>query len=153
MYTCKSEILNFSFSFFIKVFTVSNSNKISKIFFTLILIEYDDVVFKVWRDFLCCRISRYIDFSIIVSQALAGAWDIQHKEKNISQQYFLTFYPKNIFDDFSQKYFLTLFSTRSVGALRAPTSSWRPFRPLDFVLRALRALRPCDLRVGDLIVC
>ena len=35
---------------------------------------------------------------------------------------------------------------RSLGALRAPTSSWRPFGPLDFVLRALRALRPCDLR-------
>ena len=32
-------------------------------------------------------------------------------------------------------------------------SSWRPFRPLDFVLRALRALRPCDPRVGDWIVC
>ena len=41
--------------------------------------------------------------------------------------------------------------TRSLGALRAPTSSLRPFGPafgpsglLDFVLRALRALRPCD---------
>ena len=32
--------------------------------------------------------------------------------------------------------------TRSVGALRNPTSSWRPFGPLDFVLRALRPLRP-----------
>ena len=31
--------------------------------------------------------------------------------------------------------------TRSLGALRAPTSSWRPFGSLDFVLRALRALR------------
>ena len=43
--------------------------------------------------------------------------------------------------------------TRSLGALRAPTSSVRPFGPafgpsglLDFVLRALRALRPCDPR-------
>ena len=27
---------------------------------------------------------------------------------------------------------------RGLGALRAPTSSWRPFGPLDFVLRALR---------------
>ena len=27
--------------------------------------------------------------------------------------------------------------TRSQGALRAPTSSWRPFGPLDFVLRTL----------------
>ena len=35
-------------------------------------------------------------------------------------------------------------NTGSVGALRAPTSSWRPFGPLGFVLRALRALRPCD---------
>ena len=42
--------------------------------------------------------------------------------------------------------------TRSLGALRAPTSSWRPFGPLDFVLRALRALRQCDLRIGDWIV-
>ena len=31
--------------------------------------------------------------------------------------------------------------------------SWRPFGPLDFVLRALRALRPCDPRFGDWIVC
>ena len=30
-----------------------------------------------------------------------------------------------------------LWFTRSLGALRAPTSSWRPFGPLDFVLRAL----------------
>ena len=39
--------------------------------------------------------------------------------------------------------------TRSLGALRAPTSSQRPFGPLDFVLRALRALRPCDPRQGN----
>ena len=32
--------------------------------------------------------------------------------------------------------------TRSLGALRAPTSSWRPFGPLYFVLRTHRALRP-----------
>ena len=44
-------------------------------------------------------------------------------------------------------------NTRSLGALQAPTSSWRPVRPLDIVLRALRALRPCDPRVGDWIVC
>ena len=36
-----------------------------------------------------------------------------------------------------------LYQTRSLGALRAPTSSWRPFGPLDF---ALRALRPSDPR-------
>ena len=42
-----------------------------------------------------------------------------------------------------------LFLSRSLGALRAPTSRWRPFGPFDFVLRALRALRPCDPRVGD----
>ena len=39
---------------------------------------------------------------------------------------------------------------RSLGALRAPTSSLRPFGSalglLDFVLRALWALRPCDPR-------
>ena len=39
--------------------------------------------------------------------------------------------------------------TRSLGALWAPTSRWRPFGPLDFVLRALRALRPCDPRKVD----
>ena len=43
--------------------------------------------------------------------------------------------------------------TRSLGARWAPTSSWRPFGPLDFVLRALRALRPFDPRVGDRIGC
>ena len=43
--------------------------------------------------------------------------------------------------------------TRSLGALQAPSSSWRPFGPLDFVLRELRALRPCDLRHSDWIVC
>ena len=43
--------------------------------------------------------------------------------------------------------------TRSLGALRAPASSWRPFGPLDFVLRALQALRLCDPRVVDWIVC
>ena len=35
-----------------------------------------------------------------------------------------------------------MYSTRSLGALQAPTSSWRPFGPLDFVLPALWALRP-----------
>ena len=39
-----------------------------------------------------------------------------------------------------------IYITRSLGALRAPTSSWGPFGPLDFVLYALRALRPCDPR-------
>ena len=39
------------------------------------------------------------------------------------------------------------------GPLRAPTSSWRPYRPLDFVLHALRALRLCDPCIGDWIVC
>ena len=39
------------------------------------------------------------------------------------------------------------YTARSLGALRALTSSWRPFGPLDFVLRALRALRPCDPRI------
>ena len=46
-----------------------------------------------------------------------------------------------------------IYVNRGLGALRAPTSSLRPFGPafgpsglLDFVLRALRALRPCDPR-------
>ena len=36
----------------------------------------------------------------------------------------------------------TICSTRSLGPLRAPTSSRRPFRQLDIVIRTLRALRP-----------
>ena len=43
--------------------------------------------------------------------------------------------------------------TRSLRPLRGPTSSWQPFGPafgpsglVDFVLRTLRALRPCDPR-------
>ena len=58
-------------------------------------------------------------------------------------------YPGTIF--FSKIHHILIY--RSLGALRAPTSSWRPFGPalgpsglLDFVLRALRALRPCDPR-------
>ena len=39
------------------------------------------------------------------------------------------------------------------GDLRAPTSSCKPFGPLHFVLCALWALRPCDPRVGDVILC
>ena len=37
-------------------------------------------------------------------------------------------------DDFD--YLMIIMMTRSLGALRAPTSSWRPFGPLDFVFRA-----------------
>ena len=56
--------------------------------------------------------------------------------------------------DCCERYFCNiLLKTRSLGALPAPTSSWRPFGPLDFVIRALRALRPCDPPVGDWIVC
>ena len=33
----------------------------------------------------------------------------------------------------------------SLGALLVPTLSWRPFRPLNFVLRALRAVWPTQL--------
>ena len=35
-----------------------------------------------------------------------------------------------------------LYNIRSLRALRALTSSWRPFGPLDFVLRALWPLKP-----------
>ena len=42
-----------------------------------------------------------------------------------------------------------ILDTRSLGALRAPTSSWRPFGPFDFALRAFGALRPCDPRNND----
>ena len=44
--------------------------------------------------------------------------------------------------DLSWQVWLNYTNTRSLGALRAPTSSWRPFGPLDFVLRALWPLRP-----------
>ena len=40
---------------------------------------------------------------------------------------------------------MPLYTIRSEGARWAPTSSWRPIGPLDFVLRTLhstRALRP-----------
>ena len=48
---------------------------------------------------------------------------------------------------FSSKFILNLFEfvcraisdTKTLGALRAPTSSWRPFGPLDFILCALRS--------------
>ena len=33
---------------------------------------------------------------------------------------------------------------------KAPTSSWSPFGTLDFVFRAIRALRPFDPRKGDI---
>ena len=40
--------------------------------------------------------------------------------------------------------------TRNPGALWAATSSWRLFGHLDFVLCALRVLRPRDQRNGDI---
>ena len=48
--------------------------------------------------------------------------------------------------------FVIISVTRSLGALRDPPSSWRPFRSLDSVLCALWALRPCDSRNNDWIV-
>ena len=93
---------------------------------------------------------RYIGKAYLVSLAVGmvyllssyevfGIWDV------VSGIFF--FFKK--YEDLHLYYM----ETRSLGALRAPTSSWRPFGPLDFVLRALRALRPCDPRVGDWIVC
>ena len=43
---------------------------------------------------------------------------------------------------------VVMMTNRSVGALWAPTSSWRPFGPLDVVLRALRPVRRARLRPG-----
>ena len=51
------------------------------------------------------------------------------------------------------RYCQQIYFTRSLGALRALTSSCWAFGPFDFVLRALRALRPCDSRNSDWIVC
>ena len=55
-----------------------------------------------------------------------------------------------------EKYYIT----RSLGALRAPTSRLRPFGPalgtsglLDNVLHALRALRPCDTCISAIKKC
>ena len=49
-----------------------------------------------------------------------------------------------------------IYFTRSLGARWAPTFSWQPFGPafcpsgiLDFILRALQALRPCDPRTDN----
>ena len=41
---------------------------------------------------------------------------------------------------------MPFYKTRNLGGPPGPTSKWKPFGPLDFVLRALRALRPCDPR-------
>ena len=46
---------------------------------------------------------------------------------------------------------IRLLETRSLGAFRAPTSSWRTFGPLDFVLRALQAGRSGPLKVRPAI--
>ena len=46
----------------------------------------------------------------------------------------------------------TNIKTPEVWGPPGSTSSWRPFGLLDFVLRALRALRTCDPRVSDWIL-
>ena len=71
----------------------------------------------------CCKLHHYIPSSLCQCEP----------QQKVHQQYSSTQYC----------------STRSLGALRAPTSSWRPSGPLDFVLCALRALRPCDPRKVD----
>ena len=48
---------------------------------------------------------------------------------------------------------ISIIEDQKSEAIQARISSWRPFGPLDFVLRALRALRPCDPRNNDWIVC
>ena len=59
------------------------------------------------------------------------------------------------YDALLQGTFLIVMMTGSPGALRAPTSSWMPFGPLDIVICALRALRPvrrARLRSGHFLV-
>ena len=46
-----------------------------------------------------------------------------------------------------------IYAPRNLGALRAMTTGLKPFGPLDFVLRALWSLRPCNPCSGDWIVC
>ena len=49
-----------------------------------------------------------------------------------------------------------IFNTRSLGALRVPTSSWRPFGPLDFVLCALsdaQAVWPTPQWLDSVLAC
>ena len=84
-----------------------------------------------------------------------------HKNEQISHQNIQSAHTKITFFCFqskqipNDKIFTTgvvqqISGTRSLGALRGPTStsSWRPFGPLDFVLPALRALRPvCRARL------
>ena len=41
---------------------------------------------------------------------------------------------------------IALLVTRSLGALRAPTSCWRPLGPFEYVLQPLCALQLCDPR-------
>ena len=60
----------------------------------------------------------------------------------------------NIYQHISCIVYIDLYiCTSTLGALRALTSSWRQFGPLDFVHRALWALRLCDPIVGDWMVC
>ena len=68
---------------------------------------------------------------------------------------FFEFFGRPFIKTFLAKEVIIYMSTRSLGALRAPTSRLRPFGPalgpsglLDFVLPALRALRPSDPRNG-----
>ena len=73
----------------------------------------------------------------------------------LSQLTFSNGHPLNSYSapETSQKQWVKIWSnyspTRRQGALRVPTSSWRPFGSLDFVLRAIRVLTLCDPRQGD----
>ena len=73
-------------------------------------------------------------------------WPICKKYFTVTHKYLpvqaiITFLGEQILcwtNSFLREYIIT----RSLGAPSGPTSSWRPFGPLDFVLRCLRVFRP-----------
>ena len=67
----------------------------------------------------------------------------QKLESRLRRQFVL--FRRKIVRERENYQFCNMLETRSLGALRAPTSNWRPFRILDFVLCALWALRPVRL--------
>ena len=123
-----------------------------------------------WRK-SCCRqrqiaptwliaVSRYY-YHPPDRQLLFSIQSNNHSYLNVQQFFWLVWLccHINIWEPWDRKVYMQsskqikYLITRSLGALRAPTSRLRPFGPalgpsglLDNVLHALRALRPCDPR-------
>ena len=75
--------------------------------------------------------SNYVQCNTLHCSSLQGMY-LWHKQK---WTYYILQYTALGYIVFSD---IALYSTRSLGTIRAPTSSWRPFGPLDFVLRGSR---------------